>query len=48
VHNESGGGAMDKNYKVKPHVCLNVFPYWYAMKDAWIYPEKEMYANGKK
>jgi len=42
---ESGGGAWLPMIFQKPHLCINAFPYWYAMKDAWIYPKRVKKSN---
>jgi len=36
---ESGGGAWLPMILEKPHLCINAFPFWYAMKSAWVYPK---------
>ena len=43
---ESGGGAWLPMILEKPHLCINSFPYWYAMKNAWVYPKNVRNGEG--
>jgi len=44
---ESGGGAWLPMIMKKSQLCINAYPFWYAMKNSWIYPKKIKMENGQ-
>ncbi|MDB4214563.1 TIGR04372 family glycosyltransferase [Burkholderiaceae bacterium] len=45
---DSGGGAWLPMVLSKPQLCINAFPFWYAMRGAWVYPKRVLTASAKR
>jgi putative glycosyltransferase (TIGR04372 family) len=44
---ESGGGAWLPMVLGKPHLCINAYPYFYAMRGAWMFPKRLKETHGQ-